>query len=205
MLEQPASISVEQLQTMFYLVMYAIPGEQVLRGEEIGNLWNWMVDHGVENQDKNDRDAGTAMYSSTKEPLLEYMEVDSGLLWSAKRKTDIVEWPRWIGALPNLDGAKKDKVWIPNSEIWFLLTGIYCLRQYGHNGFDVVVPGRNPGSFMMVTGRESSSLCASPGSHEFLCYLAVKEKTGKVTVYGRRDSSTVISFFRSRVPAAQGL
>lgn len=51
-----------------------------------------------------------------------------------------------------------------------------CLRQYGQNNCGILTPATNPGFFMIVTWRESTSLWACLGSHEFLHYLAVRKR-----------------------------
>lgn len=46
-----------------------------------------------------------------------------------------------------------------------------------------MAPGRNPGFFMMVIGREANSLCECPASHEFVYYQAVENKALSSAVY----------------------
>lgn len=52
-----------------------------------------------------------------------------------------------------------------------------CSRQCSHNDFEFVAPSRNPGFFRIVTGREGISHWACPGSHQFVYYPTVVEKT----------------------------
>lgn len=84
-LKQPESLSVGPLQTKFDPVVSTFSKEEVLKQEENGRLWNPTVKHIVESLDKEDGDGGTAWYSSMKKPLFEYMEADSGRVYSAKR------------------------------------------------------------------------------------------------------------------------
>lgn len=47
------------------------------------------------------------------------------------------------------------------------MTGMNCLRLRSDNEGKFVASSRNPACFMIVTGRECSSLWAFPESHEF--------------------------------------
>lgn len=109
-LERPATFSLEPLQKMCDLVMFTFSREEVLEEEESWKLWNLIVNQSLESLNKNDKGAGTARYSSTKEMLLECMKGDSGLVWSAKRSALLDVWIGWIGALLNLDTWKEDEV-----------------------------------------------------------------------------------------------
>lgn len=64
-------------------VMFTVTEEEVLEQKENRKLWNPWVSHDVESLDKEDRDAGIARYSSTKELLLEYNEANCRRVCSA--------------------------------------------------------------------------------------------------------------------------
>lgn len=55
-------------------------------------------------------DTETGCYSFTKTLFVEYMEGDSGLLWSAKRVSELHVRLGRIGAMLNLDSTKGDEV-----------------------------------------------------------------------------------------------
>lgn len=69
-----------------------------------------IVNQGVASLDKIDRDAGTKKYSFTKKLFLEYMEGDSGWIWSAKRRMKLDGWLGCISVLVNLNCRENDKV-----------------------------------------------------------------------------------------------
>lgn len=46
-----------------------------------------------------------------------------------------------------------------------LIAAKNCMRQNGHKNFEVVAPERNSSSFILVIGKESSSLWACIDSH----------------------------------------
>lgn len=74
---------------MFEPVMATCSGEEVLKEDENQILWNPIVKHGGESQDKEGRDTGTAQYLSTKELLLENTEGDSERMRTAKRRAEL--------------------------------------------------------------------------------------------------------------------
>lgn len=69
------------------------------------------------------------------------------------------------------------------------------MQQNDHYEFKVVVPGRSPSFFMIVTGSEGSSLWAYTGSHEFVYYPAVVKKTLTSTLYTKEVIITLLSLF----------
>lgn len=68
-----------------------------------------IVNYGVERLDTDDRDAGTAMYSSAKEVFVAYTESDGERVGSARRRSEPGVSLRWISALLNLYSEKKNK------------------------------------------------------------------------------------------------
>lgn len=145
----------------FDLMVASFSWTEVLNKEENRKLGNVIVNHGVKSLDKHDSEAGTASYPSAK-VLFEYMEADCGQVWSAKRTAEVDVWSTWISALLNLHSGKGEEVWITNTRDRFLIKGRDCLQRCGHKGLEVVEPGGNRGSFMIVIRRESSSLWPSP-------------------------------------------
>lgn len=86
-----------------------------------------------------------------------------------------------------------------------MITRFGCSPQGAHNDFIVVVPGRNTGLVMIVTGSESSGLCACPVSHAILNYQKVMiKRLASATVYERSDDPTAISACQSRARARRG-
>lgn len=78
--------------------------------EENRNLLNPIASHDKKRLDKEDSDALTSWYSFTKGPLLEFVEVDSGRVWTAKQRVELNVLLRWIATLLNLDSAKEVRV-----------------------------------------------------------------------------------------------
>lgn len=76
-----------------------------------------------------------------------------------------------------------------------MITRKNCLRQYGDNDLEVVAPGRSPDLFMIVTGREVSSLRACTGSHEFSYYQEVVEEIRASTLYMKEVKIPSLSMF----------
>lgn len=79
-LEQPASLRVEPLQTLLDLIISTPTTEKVLEEEKNRNLCKPVVNRVVETPDKKDRGRGTVKYSSTEELLLKFIEKNSGSL-----------------------------------------------------------------------------------------------------------------------------
>lgn len=88
----------------------------------------------MENLGRASSEAGTAMYPSGIQQLWQYMERDSGRVCKAKRRMKVDVGITVIGALLNLDSAKKESR-IPNSVQRFLITRRYCLRERCHSDF----------------------------------------------------------------------
>lgn len=69
---------------------------------------------------------------------------------------------------------------MPHSGRRFLKMGMAGLRQGGHEGFEEAPPDRNPGFFIIMTGRKNSNLWECTGSHAFVYYPTVmKEKLAR--------------------------
>lgn len=116
------------------------------------------MNHSVESLDNEDSEAGKMRYSSTKEPLLEFVKIDSGRMRIANRRAELDLLCGWIAALRSLNSGKKEKVWIPNLGGWFLITGMHYLQKCCHKDFEVVAPGRNPNFFTIVIRTDGSSI-----------------------------------------------
>lgn len=169
-------VLVEPLQIALDLVMSTFVWEEALQPAMSRTLCSPIVSNGVKSLDEKNRFAGTAMYSARTEPILDYMEADSGRVRSSKRRAGLDVWLREICALLNLDSKKDKNGWIPNSAARFLMTRMDWLRHCGQNDFGVVAPGKNLGFFMTLTGIDGSSPWAGPGSHAIWYYYAVREK-----------------------------
>lgn len=124
--------------------MSIVPRKKALKGKESGKLWNTIVDYGVESLNEEDRNTGTAGYSSTKKLLWESVEAYSGLMWST-RNVELDVWRGWIVALLSLGRVKEKDVWISISAGSFPIKGMDCLHLCGHNAFQDVAPGRYVG------------------------------------------------------------
>lgn len=92
------------------------------------------------------------------ELLLERMEHGSRRVWSAKRRAGLAVWLGWISTLLRLDNKMKNEVLIKDKTGRFLIIRKDFVGQCGHNKFEVVAPRRNPGFFLIVHGREGSSI-----------------------------------------------
>lgn len=84
MLKRLVSYLVKASKRSLDLWMSTVVKEELLKENENRNLGNPTVDHGVGGLWNEDRDAETAVYSSTKKLLLGYMKAYSGQLRSAK-------------------------------------------------------------------------------------------------------------------------
>lgn len=92
------------------------------------------MSYGVKSLDKEERDAGTERCSSTSELLMNYIESNSGRMWSATESVELYKWLGLIKAFLNPNSGKEDEVSIPNSVGLFLKAGMQRLRRHGHNG-----------------------------------------------------------------------
>lgn len=89
MSERAPSYSVEPLYTMFDLLMSSFRGEEVVKEEKNWNFRSPTVKYGVQSLGKEDRNAGTETFLSTKELFLEYTVSNSGRAWSTKRREEL--------------------------------------------------------------------------------------------------------------------
>lgn len=55
--------------------------------------------------DRNDREDGRARYISTKDMKLEYLESDTGQLWTTRTGASIEAWLGGLAAILNLSGS----------------------------------------------------------------------------------------------------
>lgn len=92
------------------LIMSTFSAENIVKKEKNRKLWSPIVYEGVESLEEEDRYAGTARCSSTKELLMEYMVVDIEPVWSAKERADLDVWLGWISALLSPYSAKEEDV-----------------------------------------------------------------------------------------------
>lgn len=90
---------------------------------------------------------------------------------------------------------KEEEVWIPSSGARFVITGMECLQQCSHNNFASVASGRDPGFFIIVTGREVRSLSACPESHAFGHYPPVMRKKQVKTLCAEEEIFPSLSAF----------
>lgn len=85
-----------------------------------------------------------------------------------KVKVELDLWMNLIGAILNLDRENRDEGWIPNSGDRFQKKGKNYAQQCVHNEFEVVLPEKRPGLFMIVTESEGGNLWACPRFHGFV-------------------------------------
>lgn len=112
-----------------------------------------------------------------------------------KKRTKLDVLHDWFEALLNLYGVKKAEVWIPNLRGHFLITRTDCLRQYDHNSSEVMEPNREPGFFIIITGREGSSLLARMVFHASVNYPPLLKKKLANTLYMEKVIISLISMF----------
>lgn len=98
----------------------------------------------------------------------------------------------------------KSNFFILNSGDGFLISGENCVHPCCHNGFKVVMPGRNPRFFMSVTGKDSSCLWVYMGFDGFVCYHSVGKDADKRIVCGAGEHYPATSDFRPWVLVAWG-
>lgn len=117
------------------------------------------------------------------ELLLEQMESNSDMMWSAKRRAELDVWLVCICAFLNLNSRKEDKVCTTHLGRLLLITGMAYLRYCDHNGFEVLTACRNPSKFFLLTRKESSSLRLCARYHMFVYYSAAVKQTLASTLY----------------------
>lgn len=127
-LEQPASFPVEPLQTLSDLVMSTLPGNDLLKVENNGSLWNQIVNYGVESLEKRLRRYRNSQLLFYKEASSEYKECNRGQMWSAKRGAKLNVWLGHINELLNLNSAKKNQVFIRSRKCRFVIMEMKCLQ-----------------------------------------------------------------------------
>lgn len=101
---------------MFDLAMSALLGEEGLKDEETRKKWNPIINRSMESLDEEERYVSIDMYSSKKDLFYPYMENQSGLVWSVKKRAYL---DVWLGRLRDrliLITENNDKNWITNSK-----------------------------------------------------------------------------------------
>lgn len=122
----------------------------------------------MESLNEEDQSLVRVRYSSKKRLRFYYTENDIVLVWSAKRRTGLDVWQEWMDAMINLDRKRSIEVWNSNCERGFLIINEYCGKQCGHNYFAVFAHDRNFSYFVVVNGREDSSLWECSGRRGLL-------------------------------------
>lgn len=130
---------------------------------------------------------------------MEYVEAYSGLVQRARQRLQLDVWLGWISTLLILDRVRDEEPRIPNSGRRFLITELDCLQPCGHSDFEVEEPGRNPGLFTIVTGRERSSLWTSPGSYSFVYCPPLMKKMLSIRLYMEEVIVSALSAFVGEV------
>lgn len=174
--ELPAQFPAMSLGALFDRVHNMFPGEDQLRDEEERKDWNPIVNSGDEPTDKNQRDMGVGRYATTNKFLMKTMETKHNVEL-ARRRAFLDVWIGLVVSQMNLDANGRFEAFIPRTGGRWILTGIKCLPQCGHNDFPVIAGFACPGYFVIVTGLERAYLWVAPGSHNYVYYSAEDRQT----------------------------
>ena len=177
-LEIPGDMPDMTLGALYDEVHKTFPGEDNLQDEDARVDWNPIVNSNIEKKDREQRDRGIARYISTNHLLTKCLE-SKDKSYLAERRAYLDVWLGIILAQLNTDQNGKCKVYFPRTGGRWLITGLDCEIQAGHNDYAYIPGAEFPGYFMITSGPERISLWVCDGSHLFLDYkMAEKHVLG---------------------------
>lgn len=130
-------------QRLIDLMMLIFLRKHRLTMTRISKVGNLTLTYGTENSGEGYKSAEMTRYSSTIEVLLEYMENDSGRLWSTKQKTKLTLWIGRINGMQKKKRKLKEGAWIPELPGRFSKKGkklwakVHWKRLYGYCSWKV--------------------------------------------------------------------
>lgn len=106
-------------------------------------------------------DAGKALYVSTLEVVMEYLESDRSRVWAALTRAGMEAWLGWLAVVLNLDQNRVLQCSLPKTDRRLLLMGRDAEAQTKQNDF-LVMDGQSSRYFFIITRRsECTRFCHS--------------------------------------------
>lgn len=161
---------------LYDAVHKTFPGEDILQDENERTEWNPIINSDSDRKDRQQRDRGIARYISTNHLLTKTLE-NKDNSYIAERRAYLDVWLGIILGQLNTDQNGKYKVYFPRTGGRWLITGLDCDVQVGHNDYAYIPGSEFPGYFIIVSGPERITLWVCDGSHLFVDYEQADKHT----------------------------